>query len=84
MASPYLLFLAAGLGVFTAPQHDKMPIVLAAGGGCGAAADAAIAQTGGELLSAEPSADGTSCIVTVLVQEKNNARPRKITLRIPM
>ena len=84
MASPYLIFLAAGFGAFASPQYDKMPNVLYAAGGCGAAANAAVEQTGGELLSAEPSDDGTSCVVTVLVQEKNNGRPRKITLRIPM
>jgi len=84
MASPFLIFLAAGFGAFASPQYENLPGVLYASGGCGAAANAAVEQTGGELLSAEPSDDGTSCIVTVLVQEKNNGRPRKITLRIPM
>jgi hypothetical protein len=84
MASPILHLMAAGISIFAPPQDAPFQDVLYANGGCGAAASQAVQQTGGELLSAEPSSDGTSCIVTVLVQEKNNGRPRKITLRLPM
>ncbi len=56
--------------------------VLAVGGDCSSAAAQVVAQTGGELLSAKP--DGNSCVVTVLVPGNGNARPRKVTVRVPM
>lgn len=52
------------------------------GGDCSSAAAQVVAQTGGELLSAKP--DGNSCVVTVLVPGNGNARPRKVTVRVPM
>jgi hypothetical protein len=82
-------FLVAGLQLAAphpaAPQaHAPLPYVLTVSGDCSGAASQAVAQTGGELLSAEPSPDGQPvCIVTVLVQE-NSGRPKKVTMVIPM
>ena len=56
--------------------------VVAVAGDCSNAASQVVAQTGGELLSAKP--DGDSCVVTVLVPGNGNARPRKVTVRVPM
>ena len=56
--------------------------IVEAGGDCSSAAAQVVAQTGGELLSAKP--DGDSCVVTVLVPGNGNARPRKVTVRVPM
>ena len=49
----------------------------------GDAASKVVQETGGQLLSAQPSNDGRSCIVTVLVQGSGE-RPRKVTVRVPM
>ncbi|WP_408015680.1 hypothetical protein [Rhizobium alarense] len=49
---------------------------------CAAAARQVVAQTGGQLLSAQPR-NGT-CVVTVLVPGKGSERPRKVTVRVPM
>ena len=56
--------------------------VVEVSGDCSNAASQVVAQTGGELLSAKP--DGDSCVVTVLVPGNGNARPRKVTVRVPM
>lgn len=56
--------------------------IVEVGGDCSNAAAQVVAQTGGELLSAKP--DGDSCVVTVLVPGNGNARPRKVTVRVPM
>jgi hypothetical protein len=78
-----IAMLAAGLTSFAQPEASlRYPVVMSAGN-CGAAAAKAVEQTGGQLLSAQPSSDGQSCIVTVLVQG-NGERPRKVTMRIPM
>jgi len=53
--------------------------------GAGGQADAAaqvVAETGGELLSAQPTADG-KCVVTVLIPG-NGGRPKKVTVKVPM
>ena len=83
MASP--LLIAALAASLTLPG----PVVTGAGGDvvqvagdCSAAAEQVVAQTGGELLSAKP--DGDSCVVTVLVPGNGNARPRQVTVRVPM
>ena len=83
MASP--LLIAALAASLTLPG----PVVTGAGGDvvqvsgdCSAAAEQVVAQTGGELLSAQPKGD--ICVVTVLVPGKGNARPRKVTVRVPM
>ncbi|MGV3550183.1 hypothetical protein [Rhizobium sp.] len=53
-------------------------------GACDRAVEEAIAMTGGELLSVQPARSGKPiCRVTVLVV-KQNGRPKKIKLRIPM
>lgn len=53
-------------------------------GACDRAVEEALAMTGGELLSVQPARNGRPiCRVTVLVV-KQNGRPRKIKLRIPM
>lgn len=83
MASPLLITaLAASLllpgPVETGTQRD----VVAVAGDCSAAAAQVVEQTGGELLSAQPKGD--TCVVTVLVPGKGNARPRKVTVRVPM
>ncbi len=82
MASPLsVVALAAGLAV-TAPSPDdsRTPIVRVSGD-CSAAAQQVVEQTGGQLLSVQPSGD--TCIITVLVQG-NGQRPRKVTVRVPM
>jgi hypothetical protein len=56
--------------------------VVEVAGDCSDAAAQVVAQTGGELLSAQPKGD--TCVVTVLVPGKGNARPRKVTVRVPM
>ena len=56
--------------------------VVGVAGDCSNAAAQVVAQTGGELLSAQPKGD--TCVVTVLVPGKGNARPRKVTVRVPI
>lgn len=84
---PIILILAAGT-VFTAvlpiqPAVARDYLVLVAGD-CGSAASRVVRETGGQLLSAQPSSDGQTCIVTVLVQGNGSERPRKVTVRVPM
>ena len=83
MASPLLIAaLAASLSlpgpVVTGTGGDVVQV----SGDCSAAAEQVVAQTGGELLSAQPKGD--TCVVTVLVPGKGNARPRKVTVRVPI
>jgi hypothetical protein len=83
MASPLLITaLAASLilpgPVVTGSAGDVVQVA----GDCSDAAAQVVAQTGGELLSAQPKGD--VCVVTVLVPGKGNARPRKMTVRVPM
>ena len=68
MASPLLITALAASMILPGPVET------------GALRD--VAQTGGELLSAQPKGD--TCVVTVLVPGKGNARPRKVTVRVPM
>lgn len=79
-----IIALAASLAGFSlpAPSPGETAVVLAAGD-CGAAAARVVAQTGGQLLSAQPSGDG-SCTVTVLIPGQGNERPKKVTKRVPM
>ncbi|MCP8897018.1 hypothetical protein KYK29_18990 [Shinella daejeonensis] len=65
-------------GLDVAAGTHAMPV----SGDCSAAAAQVVAQTGGELLSAQPRGD--TCVVTVLVPGKGNARPRKVTVRVPI
>jgi hypothetical protein len=70
-----------GLQAPTAPARDYLVLVA---GDCGSAATRVVRETGGQLLSAQPSSDGQTCIVTVLVQGSGSERPRKVTVRVPM
>jgi hypothetical protein len=72
----------AGVAAFE-PAAAQDYLVLAAAD-CGSAASRVVSDTGGQLLSAQPSSDGQTCVVTVLVQGSGNERPRKVTVRVPM
>lgn len=83
MSSPFLIAAtAASLAAFAQPAADRPSGVLPAAADCSEAARQVVSDTGGELLSAQPR-NGV-CVVTVLVPGKGNARPRKITVRVPM
>ena len=83
MASPLLISALAASLMLPAPfDTGTARDVVQVAGDCSNAAAQVVADTGGELLSAEPSGD--SCVVTVLVPGKGNARPRKVTVRVPM
>ncbi|WP_173419371.1 hypothetical protein [Ensifer adhaerens] len=84
MSSPVIIAaLAAGLAGF-APPEVRMPtdLVVRVAGDCSAAAQQVVSETGGELLSAQPTSDG-QCVITVLVPG-NGGRPKKVTVRVPM
>jgi len=85
MASPLIIAaLAAGLSGFSSADGLPRAEVYLVAGDCRAAASKAVAQTGGELLSAYPASDGQSCVITVLVQGNGSERPRKVTVKLPM
>ncbi|MGE7371025.1 hypothetical protein ACQKKX_18460 [Neorhizobium sp. NPDC001467] len=69
-----------GLSPIQASARDYLLLVAS---DCGDAATKVVRDTGGQLLSAQPSNDGRTCIVTVLVQGSGE-RPRKVTVRVPM
>lgn len=50
---------------------------------CAGAVDQAMSMTGGELLSVKANRNQGVCVVTMLVI-KQNGRPKKVRLRIPM
>ncbi|OCP24479.1 MULTISPECIES: hypothetical protein [unclassified Ensifer] len=84
MSSPVIIAaLAAGLAGFAPPEISvpSDPVVRVAGD-CSAAAQQVVSETGGELLSAQPTSDG-QCVITVLVPG-NGGRPKKVTVRVPM
>ena len=82
MASPLsVVALAAGLAVSAPSPDDSRTLVVRVSGDCSAAAQQVVEQTGGQLLSVQPSGD--TCIITVLVQG-NGQRPRKVTVKVPM
>jgi hypothetical protein len=84
MASPLIIAtLAAGLAGFMAPQAEMPVQAIKVASDCSAAAYRVMRETGGQLLSVQPSSDGQNCVVTVLVQG-NGERPRKVTMRVPM
>lgn len=69
---------------FTMPmQATARDYLLLVASDCGDAATKVVRDTGGQLLSASPSNDGRTCIITVLVQGSGE-RPRKVTVRVPM
>ena len=78
--------LIASMAGFVAPQtdlrglsHDVYPVAVASD--CSRAVSQVVNDTGGQLLSVEPSGDGQACVVTVLVTG-NGERPRKVTVRV--
>ena len=84
---PIIAIVAAGLAGFSGLVPEKASArdyLLLVAADCGAAASRVVRETGGQLLSAQPSADGQTCVVTVLVQGDGNQRPRKVTIRVPM
>ncbi|PST26465.1 hypothetical protein C7U60_05475 [Mesorhizobium plurifarium] len=74
--------LAAGLAGFSPPAVNMPAVVVRVAGDCSAAAAQVVAETGGELLSAQPTGDG-QCVVTVLIPG-NGGRPKKVTVKVPM
>lgn len=83
MTSPIIIAAtAASMSVFVPSASDRLPDVVSVAADCSDAARQVVAETGGELLSAQPR-NGV-CVVTVLVPGKGNARPRKITVRVPV
>ncbi|PWE58194.1 hypothetical protein DEM27_03170 [Metarhizobium album] len=82
MASPAILAtLVAGLTV-SAPGVGGNDQLVLSDGDCAAAVAQVVAETGGQLLSAQPSGD--SCVITVLVQGNGSERPRKVRVKVPM
>lgn len=84
MSSPVIIAaLAAGLAGFVPPEISvPSDSVVRVAGDCSAAAQQVVSETGGELLSAQPTSDG-QCVITVLVPG-NGGRPKKVTVRVPM
>lgn len=83
MASPLLITALAASMILPGPvETGTTRDVVEVAGDCSDAAAQVVSQTGGELLSAQPKGD--TCVVTVLVPGKGNARPRKVTVRVPM
>ncbi|OHV85750.1 hypothetical protein [Ensifer sp. LCM 4579] len=74
--------LAAGLAGFPPPAVTVPAVIVSAAGDCSVAAAQVVAETGGELLSVQPTSDG-KCVVTVLIPG-NGGRPKKLTVRVPM
>jgi hypothetical protein len=87
----YLVTALVAAGLMASPSDPPIvraipspPAVVDARGACDRAVEQALAMTGGELLSVQPARNGRPiCRVTVLVV-KQNGRPKKIKLRIPM
>lgn len=71
--------ISAGLGMSSGPAATAN--VVKVGGDCSAAAQQVAAQTGGQVLSAQPS--NGQCVVTVLVPV-DGGPPKKMTVRVPM
>ncbi|NVP54208.1 hypothetical protein [Mycoplana rhizolycopersici] len=83
MTSPILIAATAvSMAVFAPSAADRPQDVQTVASDCSDAARQVVADTGGELLSAQPR-NGV-CVVTVLVPGKGNARPRKVTVRVPI
>lgn len=83
MVSPLILAtLTAGMAGLVPSLVPVQTDVLPAAGDCSAAAAQVVSETGGQLLSAQPSGD--SCVITVLVQGNGTERPRKVRVKVPM
>lgn len=50
---------------------------------CGAAARRVVQSTGGQLLSAVPTSDGSTCKVSVFIPSKGGQPPQKVTREVP-
>ncbi|MGF9692887.1 MULTISPECIES: hypothetical protein [unclassified Rhizobium] len=84
MASKRMIaIVAAALFSLATAEAFARDYLLLVASDCGDAATKVVRDTGGQLLSAQPSNDGRTCIVTVLVQGSGE-RPRKVTVRVPM
>lgn len=82
---PIPAMIIAGLaGLTTVVPAAAQDYLILAAADCGSAASRVVSDTGGQLLSAQPSSDGQTCVVTVLVQGNGNERPRKVTVRVQM
>ncbi|KKX28045.1 hypothetical protein [Rhizobium sp. LC145] len=84
---PIIAILAAGIAGgsgFLPERASARDYLILVASDCGSAASRVVRETGGQLLSAEPSSDGQTCVVTVLVQGSGSERPRKVTVRVPM
>ena len=85
MASSLILAtLAVGMAGLTPPAIDRQSDILLVAEDCGNAAERVVADTGGQLLSAQPAPNGKACIITVLVQGKGNERPRRVRVKVPI
>lgn len=78
--------LIASMAGFVVPQSDLRGLsndvyTVAIASDCSDAVSQVVSETGGQLLSVEPSGDGQSCVVTVLVTG-NGERPRKVTVHV--
>lgn len=73
--------LSAGLGLSAGSATGIDAKVITVGGDCSGAAAQVAAQTGGQVLSAQPS--NGQCVITVLVPG-NGGPPKKMTVRVPM
>ncbi len=73
--------LSAGLSMSSGSAVGINAKVIKVGGDCSAAAAQVAAQTGGKVLSAQPS--NGQCVITVLVPG-DGGPPKKMTMRVPM
>ncbi len=73
--------LSAGLSMSSGSAVGINAKVIKVGGDCSAAKAKAEAQTGGQVLSVQPS--NGQCVIVVLVPG-NGGPPKKVTMRIPM
>jgi hypothetical protein len=83
---PIIAILAAAMATYAVlpiPSVAARDYLILVASDCGSAASRVVRETGGQLLSAQPSSDGQTCVITVLVQG-NGERPRKVTVRVPM
>lgn len=82
MASSLIIAALSGAFFASGAPGDGQEMTVRVAGSCSAAAAEVLSQTGGQLLSATPQGD--ACVVTVLVPGNGSARPRKVTVRVPM
>ncbi|MCO6186679.1 hypothetical protein [Rhizobium sp. L1K21] len=73
--------LSAGVGLSAGSANGIDAKIMTVAGDCSGAAAQVAAQTGGQVLSAQPS--GAECVITVLVPGEGGP-PKKMTVRVPM